>query len=153
MRRTRQRNAKLTVVDVAIFLVVAAVVGAVAVPVIEKATERAQQNTLLANLRILREQIELYKLQHVGAPPVLHEGTFPQLIRATDPMGRLGSPGKKYPLGPYLRSGVPVNPVTGRSIVTPTDTFPPEAASGNGGWLYHQRTGAIAIDLEEYLDR
>lgn len=153
LRRTRQRNAKLTAVDVAIFLVVAAVVSAVAVPVIEKATRRAQQSTLLENLRVLREQIELYKLQHGGTPPVLHEGTFPQLIRATDPMGRLGPPGRKYPLGPYLRRGVPVNPVTGRSIVTLTDTFPPEAPSGNGGWLYHQPTGRIGIDLEEYLDR
>jgi len=153
LRRARQRNAKLTLVDVAIFLVVAAVVGAVAIPVIEKATRRAQQSTLLENLRILREQIELYKLQHGGAPPVVHEGTFPQLIRATDLLGRLGSPGKKHPLGPYLRSGVPVNPVTGRSVVTLTDTFPPKAASGNGGWLYHQPTGGIAIDLEEYLDR
>jgi general secretion pathway protein G len=153
LRRAGQRNAKLTIVDLAIFVVVAAVVAAVAIPVIEKATERAQHTTLLENLRVLREQIELYKLQHGGTPPVLQEGGFPQLIRATDPLGRMGPPGKTYSLGPYLRFGVPLNPVTSRSIVTPADSFPPKAASGNGGWLYHQPTGQIAIDLEEYLDR
>jgi len=121
--------------------------------VIERATRQAQQSTLSENLRVLREQIELYKLQHGGYPPTLYEGGFPQLIRATDSRGRVGPPGSNYPLGPYLRTGVPLNPVTGRSIVTPTDVFPPEAASGNGGWLYHQPTGQIAIDLEEHLDR
>ena len=153
MRSTAQRTARMTIVDVALLVTVTAVVVAFSVPVIEKATQRAQVSTLLENLRILREQIELYKLQHAGRAPVLHNGGLPQLIRSTDVRGRLGPPGSNFPLGPYLRSGVPVNPVTNRSIVARADTFPPEAASGNGGWLYHQPTGQIAIDLEEYLDR
>ena len=71
----------------------------------------------------------------------------------TNAQGRPGVPGSKYPFGPYLHNGVPVNPITGRSIVTATDTFPPTAQSGNGGWLYHESTGQIAPDLAQFLDR
>jgi hypothetical protein len=56
-------------------------------------------------------------------------------------------------LGPYLPEGIPANPLTGRSVITATETFPPEAASGQGGWLYQQETGQIAPDLPNILNR
>jgi len=141
------------VVDVAIFGIVAVIAAAVSVPVIEQATARAEQRALTENLHTLRTQIEVYKLQHGGRPPVLHNGSLPQLYRSTDARGQIGPAGGKFPYGPYLRGGVPVNPITERSIITAAEAWPPEAPSGNGGWLYHQPTGRIAIDLEEYLDR
>jgi hypothetical protein len=47
---------------------------------------------------------------------------------------------------------VPVNPYTGLSVVRQVETFPPQTAS-NGGWVYHQATGRIAADLEQFLDK
>ncbi len=143
----------MTVVDVAIFAIVAVIASAVSIPIVERATESAQQSALLESLHTLQTQIDVYKLQHRGRPPVLHNGSLPQLYRSTDAHGQIGPAGKKFPLGPYLRGGIPLNPMTERSIVTPVDTFPPTAPSGNGGWLYHQPTGQIAIDIADYLDR
>ncbi len=134
-----------------IFAVVIAIVGAVAVPLFETASGRAELSALLRNLHTLRSQIELYKAEHDGRPPVAYQGTFPQLIKATNDAGIPGPPGPEFPHGPYLRGGVPVNSMTGRSIVTLTETFPPDSPSGNGGWIYHQASGQIAADTQRFL--
>lgn len=149
--RTRSGKAEFTVVNAVMLAVVIAIAGGIGVPLIEKVSGRAKRVALLENLRTLRSQIELYKAEHGGEPPALYQNTLPQLIRATNAEGIPGEPGSKYPYGPYLCGGVPVNPLTGCSIVTPTATFPPAAASGTGGWIYHQPTGRIAVDLDEFL--
>lgn len=151
LNHNRSGKSEFTLVDAVILAVVVAIVGAFGIPLIEKTSGRAQRTAVLQNLHTLRSQIELYKVEHGGAAPVLYQNTFPQLIRATNAAGIPGEPGEKYPYGPYLRTGVPVNSITGCSIVTLTDTFPPKAATDNGGWIYHQETGQIAIDLQEFL--
>ena len=149
----RSGKAEFTVIDAVIVAVLAAIVGATTIPLLEMTNRRAKAAALLQNLHTLRSQIELYKLGHGGEPPVLYQGSFPQLLRATNAEGVPGEPGTEYPCGPYLRSGMPLNPITGRSIVTATDAFPPTAPSKNCGWLYHQATGQIAADLAGYLDQ
>jgi type II secretory pathway pseudopilin PulG len=135
-------------------LIVVAIMGistAVAMPLISAASASAESSVLLQNLRAIRGQIELYKVEHGGQAPLLHKGTFPQLTNSTNHQGVPGPPGKDYPHGPYLPAGVPANPYTGVTVVTPIDEFPPTAPSRVGGWLYHQETGRIAPDLAEYL--
>ncbi len=154
MRRGNRRGiTRLKIIDALLLAVVAVVVAVAARPYIESANEQATVNGLLDNLASLRFAIESYEREHDGRIPVVHDGGLPQLVRATDREGALGPSGNKYPFGPYLRGGMPVNTITGRSIVTLTETFPPSAVSGNGGWLYHQPTGQIVPDLEEYLNR
>jgi general secretion pathway protein G len=148
---TRSGRAEFTLVNAVMLAIVVAIAGAIGIPLIEKTSGRAQRAALLENLHTLRSQIELYKAEHGGEAPVLYQNTFPQLTRATNAQGIPGEPGSKYSYGPYLRYGVPVNPITGRSIVALSDTFPPTAASGNGGWIYHQESGRIAADLDEFL--
>ena len=152
-RRCRRGRTQLKVIDALLLAIVAAVVAATARPLIESANERATVSSLLDNLGSLRSAIEAYEREHDGAIPVAHAGGLPQLVRATDREGSPGPSGNKYPFGPYLRGGIPVNTITGRSIVTLTETFPPTAPSGNGGWLYHQPTGQIAPDMQEYLNQ
>ena len=149
----RSGKAEFTAIDAVIVALLAAIVGATAIPLLEVAGRRAKDSALLQDLHTLRSQIELYKLEHGGEPPTLYEGSFPQLIRATNGEGIPGEPGSKYPYGPYLNNGIPPNPVSGCSIVTATDTFPPKKAGKNGGWLYHQPTGQITADLSKYLDQ
>ncbi len=149
----RHRGLRLSLIDVLLVMTVMAVGTAVAMPLVSAADDRAKHSALLHNLRAFRGQIELYKVEHGGEPPLLYEGTFPQLTNSTDSLGIPGKPGKDYPYGPYLPGGVPANPYTGISKVIAVDAFPPTAATGIGGWLYHQETGQIAADLEEYLDQ
>ena len=149
----RRGKTEFRVMDALILAVVIAIVGGTAIPLLETASGNAKHTILIQNLQTLRSQIELYKLEHGGEAPMLYRGTFPQLIRPTNAEGIPGDPGTKHPYGPYLQSGVPINPFTGRSIIILTDTFPPKEPSGNGGWLYHQQTGRIAADLADFIDR
>ena len=153
IHRFRSGGAEFSIFDAVIVTLAVTILGASAIPLVETTSQQAKNSSLLQGLHTLRSQIELYKLEHGGKPPLLYEGSFPQLIRATDAAGTPGVSGKKFPHGPYLRRGVPMNPITGRSVVTATDIFPPTEPSGNGGWFYHQETGRIAPDLKGYLDR
>lgn len=150
--RFRQREHEaFTLLDGLMLVLLMAIATATGIPLVEAATQSAKVVVLRDNLQTLRTQVEAYKIQHHGEPPVLYQGGFPQLFQATDAEGVPGPVGGKHPFGPYLRIGLPTNPLTGQVIVTPTKEFPPVAASGNGGWLYHQPTGQIAPDLPGML--
>ena len=107
----------------------------------------------MQNLHAFRTQIDLYKLQHGGDPPLAYEGILPQLVQATNAQGVPGPHDSRHPYGPYFPSGLPRNAVTDSTTITLTEDFPPTAASGNGGWLYHQPTGQVAIDLPDMLEQ
>jgi len=149
----RQGRTKFTLLDSLQLVYLMAIVAATTAPIIEAASTGAKQTTLLESLYTLRSRIALYKAQHGDIPPLLYEGTLPQLIQATSALGEAGPAGSRHPFGPYLPEGIPVNPFTGRSVITAIETFPPTAASGQGGWLYHQETGQIATDLPDMLNR
>jgi hypothetical protein len=82
---------------------------------------------------------------------LLFKGEMPQLTHHTNAEGVPGPAGSQFPYGPYLPEGIPANPFTGSSKVNSTEVFPPSAATGRGGWLYHQETGRITADVEEHL--
>jgi len=149
----RTGRADLSVTNAMFLVVFVAILGATAIPLIEKSSRQAKSTALLQNLQSLRRQIERYRVEHHGHTPMLHEGTLPQLLQVTNGEGVLGVLEGEHSFGPYLQSGIPVNSLTGRSIVVRCDEFPPTESSGNGGWLYHQQTGQIAVDLPEFLTR
>ena len=151
--RFRRGRRIFTLIDAVIMVLLMAIVSAAGVPLVEETVRRAKDTAVLENLYTLRSQIALYKMEHNGDPPILYEGSLPQLLQATNSEGIPGLPGNDRPCGPYLRNGIPPNPVTGRVVITPTNVFPPTAASGNGGWLFNQETGQIAIDLPDMLNR
>ncbi len=147
----RRNRGEFTLVDALILIAMMVIISGTAVPVVESLSGRAKASAALQTLRTFREQIELYKVEHGGRIPLLFEGAFPQLTTSTNETGVPGKAGPDYPLGPYLQAGIPVNPMTNIDIVSPTDEFPPKKPSCNGGWLYHQETGQIALDVDGYL--
>jgi general secretion pathway protein G len=150
---SRNRRPQFTLLDFVTIILLMVIVTITGVPMVEAAVAGAQEDGLAQSLQTLRGQIELYKRQHNGLAPVLYQGTLPQLAERTDATGMPGPKDGRHPLGPYLPAGIPANPITGRSVVTATDTFPPTAASGHGGWLYHEPSGQIAPDVPDMLDR
>lgn len=147
----RRRGTDFTLLDGFMVVAIMGAGTAIAMPLLSAASERANSGVLRENLRILRGQIELYKIEHDGSVPLLHNGTFPQLVHATNARGVPGPAGDKYPHGPYLPGGVPANPFTGVSTVTLTEECPPTAPTDVGGWLYHQESGRIVPDLADHL--
>jgi len=151
--RFRSRREEFGLVDFGILLMAVFTVAATVVPLVSAAQDRANAAALLRDLHIVRTQIELYKAEHNGRVPLLYKGGFPQLSQATDGIGVPGTPGTRFPYGPYLREGIPPNPFTGQSVVTAVQEFPATAPTGAGGWVYHQETGRIAPDVEGFLER
>jgi type II secretory pathway pseudopilin PulG len=149
--RARQRERNFSLLDSLLLVILMSITTAGGITLVEAASDNAKTTALIENLRMFRTQIEAYRLQHGGEAPVAFHGTFPQLTEATDTQGIPGSPDAQHRYGPYFRAGLPANPITGRCIVTLTETFPPAHPSGNGGWLYHQKSGKLAIDMAEYL--
>ena len=153
LSHARHGRSQFTVVDALSLILLMAIVAGAGVPMINAFTSNAKETSLLQNLYTLRSQIEMYKVQHGGDVPILYKATFPQMTQATNAQGIPGPAGSKHAYGPYFVGGIPKNPITGRNQITPTDVFPPKAASGGGGWLYCQQTGQVAADLPEYLSR
>lgn len=152
MTRPRHRNSGFTLIEVLIVVVIMAVLAATIIPQFSSSASDAKTSATKFNLQSLRSQIELYKLHHNGVLPTLTGGSLPQLTKATDANGNIGTTGASYPYGPYMVNGMPMNSFTNSSTVTAITTSPPTAASGsNGGWLYNTTTGQIYADYAQGL--
>ena len=143
------------------FLIVVAILGilaAIAVPQFQSHSQQAKGAAARDNLRILREQIEVYTAQHNDIPPGY---PFPslsatpseiffslQLTLATNVRGEAHPPGTPgCNLGPYLRE-IPENPFnnSNTTLVIPNNGTFPAAATGQYGWIYQPITKTIKLD-------
>jgi general secretion pathway protein G len=147
----RKPRPAFTLIEILIVVVIVAVLAGTMIPLFSSTNKDAMEGMLKSHLRSLRTQIEVYRQHHLGRLPSISGGSLPQLTAPTNVEGFIGPAGPGYPLGPYLLNGVPANPISGSKLVTATAVFPPTAASGSGGWLYHEATGQIAADSTGYL--
>ena len=91
----------------------------------------------MSNVATVRQAIEMYREQHGGALP-----TRPaiQLVYRTDVLGRLDGE-----FGPYLRNGIPTNPITLTDAVRLVEVMP-DLPALEGGWVYCTTTGEFRAD-------
>ncbi len=141
-------------------LIVVAIIGilaAIVIPEFQSHSQQAKEAVAKENLRILREAIERYALDHNGVPPGYLGGTFTdstgilvQLTFCTNSTGdSIGSKTKSgsYIYGPYL-SELPENPFNSKStfqVISDTTDMPP-SASGDYGWIYKPKTKTCRLD-------
>lgn len=150
------RRSAFTLIEVLIVVVIMAVLAATIIPQFASSTTDAKASALKFNLHGLRQQIEMYKLQHNGVAPALTGGTLPGMLFATDVAGATNNsitPTSTYPFGPYVQGGaLPANPFDGTVTVTQISTFPPTATAGTGqGWLYEPTSGQLAPNTAGHL--
>ncbi len=128
-----------TLVELLIVVVIMAILAATIIPQFTNSTQDAKESTALMNLRVLRSQIQLYRMQHNGLSP---SATLVELTKQTDATGATGTE-----FGPYLQQ-IPMNPITNSNKVTAASSNPPAAASGasDAGWLFHATSGNIWVD-------
>jgi general secretion pathway protein G len=107
---------------------------------VDDAEAGIRASSMQSNLKTIRSQLELYKVQHNGQWP---SDLSVQLTKYTDADGNISdTQNEQFPLGPYLVA-LPKNPYTGTSEVTTVSDSqaefePPE---GEGGWWYNSATG------------
>lgn len=131
-----------TLVEILIVVVIMAVLAAAVIPQFTDSTNDAKDSTAKQNLRIMRAQLELYRLQHSGAyPPTLTHMTKKTNVDHTS----TGTP----TLGPYCRE-VPQEPHTASSSVAASTADPITVTGTTGGWIYNSATGELRINHEDY---
>ena len=157
-----------TLIELLIVVIILAILAAILIPQFSSSTVAAQEAALDANLNGLRTAIELYKVQH--------SGNYPGAVAATGATCTVGTAGTgaintqqaitdqltkwssitgttcsgadtTTPLGPYIRKGIPADPINNIATITVTLTGAPLVAAGTaGGWAYDTKSGQIIMN-------
>ncbi len=113
-------------------------------PSIQAAERRARELALATDLSALQLAIEEYQRDHDQQLP----GSDGLIVRAellvqhlTMPTSRDGSIHEGGRFGPYLRAGIPPNPLDGSDEVRVVTVGSVPAADGSGGWIFHPPSG------------
>ncbi|WP_197065269.1 prepilin-type N-terminal cleavage/methylation domain-containing protein [Massilia sp. 9096] len=163
MRRSRG----FTLIELLIVVIIIAILAAIAIPQFSSSTSDAQSAALDANLATLRTAIEQYKVQHNNTYPgaTTSTGTCPgtsknykgdldsgdafsaQLQYYTNAAGvacDVANADFKY--GPYLRQGVPAEPVKSQVAVSVKNTGAVLTADNSTGWMFDDKSGQFIMN-------
>lgn len=134
------RTTAFSLVELMIIVGLIGILAAIAVPQFTGASDDARQAQLRSNLRLLRQQIDLYQEQHGQGPHLDEDGRLslwqfvPRMLNRTDASGALDPEGR---YGPYLLKW-PANPFVegsgASSIRYGWQDAPPR--DGTFGWYY-----------------
>jgi type II secretory pathway pseudopilin PulG len=132
--------------SLALLLATAVVCGASGLlwPAYQEARRESVDRALDADLSALNGAVDAFKRDHAGAMP----GRDGDAVRAdllmrqlTLPTAGDGMPHEKGSYGPYLRAGLPPNPLDQVDDVRIVAKGGVPEPDGNGGWLFHVPTG------------
>lgn len=138
----RPRTA-FTLVELLIVVAALAIMAGIVVPQVSDALDDARHASMLAQLHAITTAIERYRIDHNGDPPDDLTGhALGQLISTTDLYGNVGT-GAGYVYGPYLKTGLPKNPLNGSNEVFRSATSPPANLEQRVGWVYYPENGQI----------
>ena len=159
-----------TLVELLIVVIILAILAAIVIPQFSGATVDAKEAALDSNLAALRSAIELYRVQHNNTYPAVSassglttcntglaagsgaagsvQALRDQLSQNSNAAGQTcNGPDANTPLGPYLRKGIPAEPITGSTaIVIETGGLPLVPTAATGGWVYDSKTGQIVMN-------
>jgi prepilin-type N-terminal cleavage/methylation domain-containing protein len=172
-RFARLVHAGFTLVELLIVVIILAILAAIVIPQFASSTTDAQESALDANLAALRSAIELFKVQHnnvypagvaaTGAGTPACTGTvgagaittadawMSHLLMASDVYGHTCTVSDNtYRFGPYLRKGIPAEPIYSKGSVaadiTITAVGTPIVPGTAGGWAFDTKSGQLIMN-------
>jgi len=138
-----------------IVVAILGILGAIVMPTFQNNVTEAKTSSAKSNVRAIRAQIELYKLQHAGLLPGYANGSSVtttmlayQLTATTSVTGAVSPskvPSDPYLCGPYLLK-IPPNPFNELSNIAYSTDFTTDAGTVESGWLYNSSTGQICLN-------
>lgn len=157
-----------TLIELLIVVIILAILAAIAIPQFSASTSDAKLSALDANLATVRSALEQYKVQHANQYPgavastgnstctngtavtaaIGAEALAAQLKQYSNSAGQVCSAqGGDFKYGPYLRQGLPTEPISGKADVVVTATgaaIVPAAATD--GWAYDSKSGQFVAN-------
>jgi prepilin-type N-terminal cleavage/methylation domain-containing protein len=170
MMRSRSANyAGFSLVELVVVIVIIGVISAIAIPRVSQGAKGAADATLVDDLSILRNAIEMYAGEHGGDFPGLRgDGTngpntaqafLNQLDMFSDLSGHVKNTrdvANGYIYGAYLQRKIPpipVGPNKGKSgLAIDTTNSPPALTGGTEAWVYNPTTGEIIANTNDPND-
>ena len=147
-----------TLVELILVVSILGILGALVLPTFQGHIAKARESAAKDNLRVMRIQIELYKLQHNGIPPgyvngsgaptALLELQFTGTTTETGAASPSTLPSAPYLYGPYVKK-IPQNPYNKLSNITYVNeatAFSAAVDGTSGGWSYKKETGEFKIN-------
>jgi prepilin-type N-terminal cleavage/methylation domain-containing protein len=156
-----------TLVELLIVVIILAILAAIVVPQFADSANDARQSAFSTDLGNMRAVVELYRQQHGAYPGAVaaSAGTcvngsavpaaagsasfVVQLSNYTNAAGQActGFDANQFRFGPYLREGVPVNPLgTSATVTVVTAGVLGISSGGTGGWRFDAVTGELVGD-------
>jgi prepilin-type N-terminal cleavage/methylation domain-containing protein len=138
-----------SLIELVIVVVIIGIIGAIAVPRMSRGTKGASDSALSANLRVLRDAIDLFATEHGGQYPEGADLDAALLAYSGSRIDDL-SPTKTATqiYGPYLRA-IPKLPVGLNKGKTGFTSTAPGATVDNNGWYYNQTTGEVRANCKD----
>ncbi|HVP11573.1 MAG TPA: type II secretion system protein [Phycisphaerae bacterium] len=121
------RRSGFTLVELLIVVIILGILAAVVIPQFTDASTDTRSSSLAQNLQTIRQQIEVYRLQHAGSYPTVANFAN-QMTMTTDAAG--STTAGTRPFGPYMMS-IPNNPFSNANDVSST-----VSSDGTKGWFY-----------------
>lgn len=134
MRKRQVRKLGFTLVELLTVVIILGILAAAVIPLFADAGRDAQFGALVQNLAIVRGQLELYKLEHLGNYPAPLAQFANKMTQKTNPDGTTGG---SPTLGPYL-DRIPDNPYTTGSQTNQVTSSSPAPTRA---WWYDPTTG------------
>jgi general secretion pathway protein G len=128
------RRSGFTLVEILIVVIILGILAAIAIPQFSNASAQSRVNSLMGQIKTLRAQIELFKIQHTDVIPDLVANQWAQLLNTTNPTGAVDATAAGI-YGPYVNK-TPANPLNSNTTVA--------AGAGAGvGWVYDVTSGQL----------
>jgi general secretion pathway protein G len=150
------RRSGFTLVEILIVVMILGILAAIVIPQYSSATSESRRATIADQLRLYRDQINVYKAQHTdnvpGVTAAVPAGSVAlfaaHLTTYTDVAGdSSATKDATHKFGPYLPV-MPLNPINGLDTVkidATSATVP--TPDGTTGWIYQPSTGRLSINL------
>ncbi len=132
-----------SVIELMILVAILGILAAIVLPEFQSHSEQAKEAAAKDNLRILRQQIELYAAQHDGVPPGYING---------DPAQGAGPVAfsRQMVVNDHYLSEIPENPFNSKSgikFVGDDEDFPTQPLmTALYGWVYKPATKTIKLN-------
>lgn len=148
----RPIRSAFTLIELLIVVSILGVMAMIVVPHFVGASNSSRGAALADQLRIIREQSNLYRAQHQGKwPGVDSNGTISpevdflitQLTAYTDDKGNISTAkSATFRYGPYLPS-VPANPISGLKTISINTGSATPTPDDSTGWIFQPATGRV----------